>query len=63
MPGVGSMAFRSIRSSTQAGAAADSFEAMFARLPVVLSCHKITEDADYVLQVLAEDLDSYSDLI
>ena len=33
------------------------------QLPEVLSCHKITGDADYVLQVLAEELDSYSDFI
>jgi DNA-binding Lrp family transcriptional regulator len=36
---------------------------VIAQLPQVLSCHKITGDADYVLQVLAEDLDSYSDFI
>jgi DNA-binding Lrp family transcriptional regulator len=32
-------------------------------LPQVLSCHKITGDADYLLQVLAEDLDSYSEFV
>lgn len=36
---------------------------MIAQLPQVVACHKITGDADYVLQVLAEDLDSYSDFI
>jgi DNA-binding Lrp family transcriptional regulator len=32
-------------------------------LPQVLACHKITGDADYLLQVLAEDLDSYSEFV
>jgi DNA-binding Lrp family transcriptional regulator len=32
-------------------------------LPEVLSCHKITGDADYVLQVLAIDLDSYGEFV
>jgi DNA-binding Lrp family transcriptional regulator len=32
-------------------------------LPDVLSCQKITGSADYVLQVLAENLVSYSDFI
>jgi len=28
-------------------------------LPQVLSCHKVTGEADYVLTVLATDLESY----
>jgi DNA-binding Lrp family transcriptional regulator len=31
--------------------------------PEVLSCHKITGDADYMLQVVASDLDAYGDFI
>ena len=31
--------------------------------PNVLYCHKITCNADYLLQVVAEDLDRYSDFI
>lgn len=31
--------------------------------PRVLSCHKITGDADYLLQVVATSLDAYSDVV
>ncbi|HCT08399.1 MAG TPA: AsnC family transcriptional regulator, partial [Pseudomonas sp.] len=40
-----------------------AFEAVMRELPQVLACHKITGDADYLLQVLAEDLDSYSEFV
>jgi DNA-binding Lrp family transcriptional regulator len=63
MLGLDIMAFVHIRFSTHADHAPDAFEAVIAQLPQVLACHKITGDADYVLQVLAEDLDSYSDFI
>ncbi|KAF2394698.1 DNA-binding transcriptional activator DecR [Pseudomonas frederiksbergensis] len=63
MLGLDILAFVHIRFSTHADHAPDAFEAVIAQLPEVLSCHKITGDADYVLQVLAEDLDSYSDFI
>jgi DNA-binding Lrp family transcriptional regulator len=63
MLGLDIMAFVHIRFSTHADHAPDAFEAVIAQLPEVLACHKITGDADYVLQVLAEDLDSYSDFI
>lgn len=39
------------------------FEEMIQSHPEVLACHKITGDADYLLQVVAEDLDAYSDFI
>ena len=63
MLGLDIMAFVHIRFSTHADHAPDAFEAVIAQLPQVVACHKITGDADYVLQVLAEDLDSYSDFI
>ena len=31
--------------------------------PQVLSCHKITGDADYLMQVVATSLDAYSDFV
>jgi len=61
--GLDIMAFVSIRFSSHADHAPDDFEAVIAQMPEVLACHKITGDADYLLQVLAEDLDSYSDFI
>ena len=63
MLGLDIMAFVHIRFSTHADHAPDAFEAVIKQLPEVLSCHKITGDADYLLQVLAQDLDSYSDFV
>lgn len=63
MLGLDIMALAHIRFATYVDHAAGAFEAVIAQLPEVPSCHKITGDADYVVQVLAEDLDSYCDFI
>ncbi|WP_394787726.1 Lrp/AsnC family transcriptional regulator [Rhodoferax sp.] len=39
------------------------FEDTIQQHPEVLSCHKITGQADYLLQVVAPSLDAYSDFI
>lgn len=39
------------------------FEEMIMTHPEVLSCYKITGEADYLLQVVAESLDAYSDFV
>jgi len=39
------------------------FEETIAQCPEVLSCHKVTGTADYLLQVVAESLDAYSDFV
>lgn len=41
----------------------NSFEEAILKHPNVLSCHKITGNADYLLQVVATDLESYSQFI
>ena len=41
----------------------DDFEAVIRSRPEVLSCHKITGDADYLLQVVAADLDAYGEFV
>lgn len=43
--------------------APDRFEQVIRDMPEVLSCFKITGDSDYVLQVVASDLDSYADFL
>lgn len=50
------MAFVHIRFSTHTDHTPEAFEAVIKQLPQVQACHKITGDADYLLQVLAEDL-------
>ncbi|MES2041902.1 MAG: Lrp/AsnC family transcriptional regulator [Pseudomonadota bacterium] len=39
------------------------FEEVILTHPQVLSCHKVTGEADYLLQVVAESLDAYSDFV
>ncbi|MBL0729649.1 Lrp/AsnC family transcriptional regulator [Piscinibacter sp. HJYY11] len=57
--GFGVLAFAQVRFSDHAGKAADRFEELVQRLPEVLSCHKVTGEADFALTVLAADLESY----
>ncbi|MFZ6781007.1 Lrp/AsnC family transcriptional regulator [Undibacterium sp. Ji83W] len=39
------------------------FEEVIQTHPQVLSCHKVTGVADYLLQVVAQNLDAYSDFV
>ena len=43
--------------------APNRFELAIQARPEVLSCHKITGDADYLLQVVTPSLDAYSDFV
>ena len=53
------MAFAQVRFGNHSANAPDEFEQGILKLPQVLSCHKVTGEADYVLTVLANDLESY----
>lgn len=53
------LAFAQVRFGDHSGDAPDRFEQVILGLPEVLSCHKVTGEADYVLTVLATDLESY----
>ncbi|HHJ1299873.1 Lrp/AsnC family transcriptional regulator [Pseudomonas sp. P1B16] len=53
------MAFAQVRFGNHSAEAPDDFEQVILKLPQVLSCHKVTGEADYVLTVLATDLESY----
>lgn len=57
------LAFVLIRFAVHTDDAPDKFERDMLLLPEVLSCHKITGDADYMLQILAADLDAYGDFV
>lgn len=61
--GLNILAFVHVRFMTHADNAPDRFEAIIRSLPEVIACHKITGDADYLLQVLTQDLDSYSEFV
>lgn len=53
------LAYAQVRFGDHSGDAPDRFERVIRELPQVLSCHKVTGEADYVLTVLATDLESY----
>lgn len=57
--GFGVLAFAQVRFGEHAGKAPDRFEELVQRLPEVLSCHKVTGEADFTLTVVATDLESY----
>lgn len=40
-----------------------AFEEQVARNPQILSCHNVTGESDYLLQVVAPDLDSYGQFV
>ena len=58
--GLGVMAFVQISCSDHSEEATEKFEKFIASAPQVLSCHNTTGEADFLLQVVARDLDSYS---
>ncbi len=57
------MAFAQVRFGNVSDNAPDQFERAIKALPQVLSCHKVTGEADYVLTVVATDLESYGRFI
>jgi len=61
--GLDVLAFVQIRFGGHGGNEPNAFEAAMCTQPQVLSCHKITGDADYLLQVVATSLDAYSDFV
>ncbi len=57
------LAFVQIKFGGHANDSPDRFEQMVLNQPLVLSCHKITGEADFLLTVVAADLDSYGQFI
>ncbi|MDC7715261.1 Lrp/AsnC ligand binding domain-containing protein [Vogesella sp. LYT5W] len=57
------LAFVQICFGAHGGNGPNAFEAAMRTQPQVLSCHKITGDADYLMQVVATSLDAYSDFV
>lgn len=61
--GWGVFAFVQVRLGDQSGDKPERFEQSILAHPQILSCHEITGEADYVLTVVAEDLESYGRLM
>ncbi|WP_374244024.1 Lrp/AsnC family transcriptional regulator [Zoogloea sp.] len=57
--GYGVVAFVQITLGDHAGDAPLQFEQRVAAMPEVLFCHNVTGESDYLLQVVAADLDAY----
>lgn len=61
--GLDVLAFVQLRFMVVSDVSVKQFESIILVHPSVLSCHKITGEADYMLQVVAQDLDAYSDFV
>lgn len=59
--GLGVLAFISVQIDSHSDADAVRFEEQVARLPEVIACYSVSGEADFLLQVVAPDLDTYAD--
>lgn len=57
--GYGVIAFVQVTLGNHAGETPLLFEKLVAAMPEILSCHNVTGDCDYMMQVVSEDLDAY----
>ena len=57
------LAYAQVRFGDHSGDAPDRFEQTVRDRPEILSCHKVTGEADYVLMVLARDLEDYGQFV
>jgi DNA-binding Lrp family transcriptional regulator len=58
--GIGVMAFVQIVCTQHSEEATAAFERIIQACPQILACHNTTGEADFLLQVVAHDLDDYS---
>ena len=61
--GLGVVAFVLVRLANHRGEEPSAFEDALRDVPEVLACHNITGHADYLLHVVARDLDAYGELV
>ena len=59
--GFGVLAFARVVIESHSAAEAREFEDAVARLDKVVACYSIAGDADFLLQIVARDLDDYAD--
>jgi DNA-binding Lrp family transcriptional regulator len=57
--GLGVLAFVEVKFSTHDTDLAREFESALDNIPQILTCHNVTGEVDYILQVVAKDLDDY----
>lgn len=61
--GFGVLAFVQVSFSSHSGDSVERFEQAIRAIPEVLACHNITGESDYLLQIVARDLDHYAQLV
>lgn len=61
--GFGIYAFVQIFSESHTDDSLEQFEKEVQEIPEILSCHNITGDADYILQIVSENLEEYEKLL
>ena len=61
--GFGVVAFVQVTLADHAGKEPLQFENRVASMPEILSCHNVTGDCDYLLQIVAENLDAYGTFV
>lgn len=61
--GYGVVAFAQVTLGNHAGETPLLFEKLVASMPEILSCHNVTGDCDYMMQIVAEDLDAYGTFV
>lgn len=61
--GYGVVAFVQVTLGNHAGEAPLLFERLVTSMPEILSCHNVTGDCDYMLQIVASDLDAYGGFV
>lgn len=61
--GYGVVAFVQVSLGNHAGETPLLFEKRVQEIPEILSCHNVTGDCDYMLQIVAKDLDTYGNFI
>jgi len=61
--GLGVLAFAQVRFSVHDRTLADRFEREVLAIDRVISCHNISGTADYLLKIVATDLDEYGDFM
>lgn len=59
--GLGVLAFVRVKIDSHSEAEAEEFSKSVARLREVIACYSIAGDADFLLQVVSPDLDTYAD--
>jgi DNA-binding Lrp family transcriptional regulator len=61
--GFGVLAFVQVSFSSHGGDSSERFEEAIRATQEVLACHNITGESDYMLQIVAHDLDEYARLV